>query len=98
MSAINEIVSFAGSAARTAASAVKNVADGVLANFSVSDEEAKIKEAYIAIGKLFYQNKTAGTIPDGPAYDELVAKINSSLAKIEELKKAKDSTPESTEE
>lgn len=86
MSAFDTIISLADSAARSAATVVKGAADGVLNSMAVSEEEAKVKEAYIAIGKLFYQNKTAGTIPDGPAYDALVEKITASLAKIEEIK------------
>lgn len=86
MSAIDDILNFTNKAVVSVASAAKQAADNVLNNAAANAEEDKIQEAYIAIGKLYYRNKTEGTIPDGPAYDELVEKITNAQKRIDVLK------------
>lgn len=82
----------------TVANAASHAAGAAKTSVSVYAEEEKIKTAYQAIGKLYYADSKAGCPASGQAYDEQIAKIESALARIQELR-AKDSVvPESSAE
>ena len=89
MSHFDEFWNRAASAAQTAASATKRAANSI----AIAAEEEKVKSAYQAIGKLYYQDKIAATAPAGPAYDEQVRRIDAALQRIGELRSQRDVTP-----
>ena len=82
MSHFDEFWNRAASAAQTAASATKRAAN--------SAEEEKVKAAYQAIGKLYYQDRISAAAPAGPAYDEQVGRIDAALQRIGELRSQRD--------
>ena len=68
-------------AARRAANSVSN-------EVNVAAEEQKIREHYQALGQLYYRARRTGKELDGPAFDDYCAKIESSLKRINALKRA----------
>ena len=81
---MNDFFDKLGAAARRAAG---NVANEV----NVAAEKQKLSDHYKALGKLCYQAAKRGETPD---MAELVAKIDESLKRIEELKDSRDVTVE----
>lgn len=57
MSHFDEFWNRAASAAQTAASATKRAANSAKLSIAIAAEEEKVKSAYQAIGKLYYQDK-----------------------------------------
>ena len=51
-----------------------------------------MRSAYQAIGKLYHQDKIAGAVAAGPAYDEQLDRINAALRRIGELRSQRDVT------
>lgn len=66
--------------------AARKVADDVNTEFSVVGREQRIKDAYQALGKLYYQAVSANKAPEGAAFDEQVAKIEALLKEISALR------------
>ena len=64
MSHFDEFWNRAASAAQTAASATKRAANSAKLSIAIAAEEEKVKSAYQAIGKLYYQDKIAGCRAD----------------------------------
>ncbi len=93
MSHFDEFWNRAASAAQTAASATKRAANSAKLSIAIAAEEEKVKSAYQAIGKLYYQDKIAAAAPTGPAYDEQVHRIDGALQRIGELRSQRDVTP-----
>ena len=93
MSHFDEFWNRAASAAQTAASATKRAANSAKLSIAIAAEEEKVKSAYQAIGKLYYQDKIAAAAPTGPAYDEQVRRIDGALQRIGELRSQRDVTP-----
>lgn len=81
---MNDFFDKLGAAARRAAG---NVANEV----NVAAEKQKLSDHYKALGKLCYQAAKRGEHAD---IAELVAKIDESLKRIEELKESRDVTVE----
>lgn len=75
--------------------AAHRVADNVSAEFSIAAQEQKVREAYLALGKLYYQSVQAGAKPEGPAFDEQIKRAGESLKRIRELRSSKNVEPES---
>ena len=82
---MNEFFDKLGAAARRAA-------DTVTTEVNVAAQEQKIKEAYQALGKLYYQAVSNGTEKGGAEFDELCGRIEASLKRIKELKANKSVT------
>ncbi len=66
--------------------AARKVAGDVNTEFSVIGREQKVKDAYQALGKLYYQAVSANKAPEGPAFDEQMEKIAVLLKEIRELR------------
>lgn len=94
MSNFDDFLNRAGSVAQTAAAATKRAATTAKLSISIAAEEDKVKTAYQAIGKLYYQDKLSGTVPSGPAYDEQLSRIEASLHRIGELRSQKNVAPQ----
>lgn len=93
MSHFDEFWNRAASAAQTAASATKRAANSAKLSIAIAAEEEKVKSAYQAIGKLYYQDQIAAATPSGPAYDEQICRIDAALQRIGELRSQRDVTP-----
>lgn len=72
--------------------AAKRAANTVSTEVSVAAEEQKVREAYQALGKLYFQAKRTGKELTGEQFDEQCAKVEASLKRINELKNNKDVT------
>lgn len=93
MSNFDEFWNRAASAAQTAASATKRAANSAKISIAIAAEEEKVKAAYQAIGKLYYQDHIAAATPAGPAYEEQTRRIDAALQRIGELRSQRDVTP-----
>lgn len=82
---MNELFDKLGAAAKRAANAVST-------EVNVAAEEQKIREAFQALGKLYYKAKRAGTEPAGFEFDEQCRKVEASMKRINELKSNKNVT------
>ena len=82
---MNELFDKLGAAAKRAANAVST-------EVSVAAEEQKIREAFQALGKLYYKAKRSGTEPAGFEFDEQCRKVEASMKRINELRNAKNVT------
>ena len=74
----------------TLSAAAKRAADTVSTEVSVAAEEQKVREAYQAIGKLYYQAVKKGAEPTGAEFTELCAKAEAGLKRVAELKAQKN--------
>ena len=74
------------------AAAAKRAADSVSTEVSVAAEEQRIKEAYQALGKLYYNAARSGAELNGPDFADHCRRIDASLRRIKELKDRKDVT------
>ena len=74
------------------AAAAKRAADSVNTEVSVAAEEQKIKEAYQALGKLYYNASKAGAELSGADFANQCRRIEASMLRIKELKDRKDVT------
>lgn len=72
--------------------AAKRAANNVSTEVSVAAEEQKIREAYQALGKLYFQAKRTGGELDGLDFADQCRKVEASLKRINELKRAKNVT------
>ena len=74
--------------------AAKRAADTVSTEVSVAAEEQKIREAYQALGKLYYQASRDGKELNGEEFTAQCAKVDEAIARIKELKDRKNVTNE----
>ena len=74
------------------AAAAKRAADSVSTEVSVAAEEQKVKEAYQALGKLYYNAVRTGTDLTGADFADQCRRIEASIRRIKELKDRKDVT------
>lgn len=81
---MNDFFDRLGAAARRAAGTVAN-------EVTIAAEKQKLSERYQALGKLCYQAAKRGETPD---IADLVAQIDESLKRIEDLKDSRDVTVE----
>ena len=72
--------------------AAKRAANNVSTEVSVAAEEQKIREAYQALGKLYFQANRDGKELTGPDFAEQCGKVDESIKRINELKRAKNVT------
>lgn len=66
--------------------AAKRAADSVATDVNVAAQEQKIRDAYRALGKLYYQAVQAGTAPEGEAFDVQLDAIRAGLEEINRLR------------
>lgn len=72
--------------------AAKRAANAVSTEVNVAAEEQKLREAYQALGKLYYKAKRAGQEPEGIDFADQCRKIDAALKRIDELKRANNVT------
>jgi hypothetical protein len=82
---MNELFDKLGAAAKRAANAVST-------EVNVVAEEQKIREAYQALGKLYFKAKRTGGELDGIEFADQCRKVEASIKRINELKRAKNVT------
>ena len=82
---MNELFDKLGAAAKRAANAVST-------EVSVAAEEQKIREAYQALGKLYFKAKRTGGELDGIDFADQCRKVEASIKRINELKRSKNVT------
>lgn len=68
--------------------AAKRAVNAVSTEVSVAAEEQKIREAYQALGQLCFKAKRTGKELEGPEFDDCCRRIEASLKRINELKRA----------
>lgn len=78
----------------TVANATSRAAGAAKTSVNVYAEEEKIKTAYQAIGKMYFADSKAGNPVSGPAYDQQIAKVESALARIRELRSQDNVEPQ----
>ena len=72
--------------------AAKRAANTVSTEVSVAAEEQKIREAYQALGKLYFKAKRTGGETEGLEFADQCRKVEASIKRINELKRAKNVT------
>ena len=80
---MNELFDKLGAAAKRAANAVST-------EVSIVAEEQKLREAYQALGKLYFKAKRTGGALDGIEFADQCRKVESSLKRINELKRSQN--------
>ena len=78
--------------------AARRAADTVSTEVSIAAEEQKVRQAYQALGKLYYKASREGGELSGLEFADQCRKIDASLKRIEELKESKKVTVEPTPE
>ena len=68
--------------------AAKRTFNSVSNEVTIAAEEQRIRETYQALGRLYFRAKRNGKLPDGPEFTDCCKRINSSLRRINELKRA----------
>ena len=66
--------------------AARKVAGDVNTELTVVGREQKVKDAYQALGKLYYQAVSVGKAAEGPEFDEQTEKIRTLLKEIRDLR------------
>lgn len=72
----------------TLSAAAGRAVDTAKVGIAVAAQEQKIRSAYLALGKLYYRNIRNGNPLTGPAFDGLVAEIETANQTIAKLKNA----------
>ena len=83
---MNEFFDNLGSAARRAAGKVNT-------QVAIAAQEQKIQDAYKTLGRLCYQAVKNSSIPQGPEFEAAVARVDSALARIQELRNGANVDP-----
>lgn len=78
--------------------AARRTADTVNTQVSIAAEEQRVREAYQALGKLYYQAVKAGKTPEGDDFDAVMARAAAALKRIQELKARKNVAPTAEDE
>ena len=67
----------------------RHAANKVGTELNIVAHEQRVREAYQALGKLYYNYVSSGVLPEGDAFDEKVAVITEELKRIKELRDQK---------
>lgn len=67
----------------------RHAANTVSTDLNIVAHEQRAKEAYQALGKLYYNYVSSGLAPEGEAFDEKMEKIAEELKRIKELRSQK---------
>ena len=73
---------------------VRKTANTVSTEVNVAAQEQKIKEAYQALGKLYYQAVREGKEPTGPDFADQCRKVDAHRKRIQEIKDSRTVCPE----
>ncbi len=69
-------------------SAAKRAANAVSIEVNVAAQEQHLREHYQTLGKLYFQARQNGKVPEGPEFSEQCRNIEATLKRIAELKRA----------
>lgn len=72
--------------------AAKRAANTVSTEVNVAAEEQKIREAYQALGKLYYKAVKKGEPTEGLDFSDQIRRIEAGLKRVAELKESKNVT------
>lgn len=72
--------------------AFRKAADSVTAEVSVAAQEQRLKEAYQALGRLYYEAVQAGKEPQGEDFDAQMSRIRALIANIHETRRSQNVT------
>ena len=64
----------------------RHAANRVGTEVNIVAHEQRVREAYQALGKLYYNYVSSGLTPEGDAFDEKMAVIEGELKRIKELR------------
>ena len=67
----------------------RHAANTVGTELNIVAHEQRAREAYQALGKLYYNYVSSGLVPEGDAFDEKMAVIAEELKRIKELRSQK---------
>lgn len=67
----------------------RHAANKVGTELNIVAHEQRAREAYQALGKLYYNYVSSGLEPEGEVFDQKVAKITEELNRIKELRSQK---------
>ncbi len=70
--------------------AVRRAANHVSTEVSVAAQEQRVREAYQALGRRYYEAVEAGKAPEGQEFDAQVSKIRALLANIHETRRSQN--------
>ena len=76
--------------AQETAAAASRAANSAKLSVQIAAEEERLNRAYQALGKLYYQDITAGVVTQGPWYQQQLDNIAQSLEKIRQLRSQKE--------
>lgn len=82
----------------TLGAAAKRAASSVSVEVQIAAEEQKIREAYQALGQLYFKASRTGKPTQGMAFADQCRKVEASLRRINELKRSKNVTDVYAEE
>ena len=72
--------------------AVSRATSSVSAEFNISAQEQRLREAYQVLGRMHHEARMAGMFAAGPEFDMQIARINELLYSIQELRRAQNVT------
>ena len=72
--------------------AFRRAANNVSTEVSVAAQEQRGREAYQALGRLYYEAVQTGKAPEGQEFDAQVSKIHALLANIRETRRSQNVT------
>lgn len=67
----------------------RHAANNVGTELNIAAHEQRLREAYQALGKLYYNYVSSGLLPEGDAFDEKMAVVAEELKRIKELRSQK---------
>lgn len=70
--------------------AARRAADNINTDLTIAAQEQKVKEAYQALGKLYYQHVSTGLVAEGDAFNQKMKAAEEALARIAQLKEHRD--------
>ena len=75
-------------------SALQQAASRVESDVNIASQEHKVKEAYRALGRLYYEQVRAGNAPEGPAFTRQMEQIDALLESIRQLRREQNVDPD----
>lgn len=78
----------------TLGAAARKAASSAATQISIAAEEQKVRQAYQAIGKLYYRQTKNGGSLTGDEFDARIAAADAALERIRSLKDAKTVEPD----
>lgn len=70
--------------------AVRRAANSVSTEVSVAAQEQRLREAYQALGRMYYEAVQAGNPAQGEAFDAQVSRVRALIANINETRRSQN--------